>query len=52
MWRLKDVRPGMTVVDQRLHRREDTVDPLVDILLDVDAKRLRALFLERLAQYG
>lgn len=43
---------GMTVVDQRLHRRGDPVDPLVDILLDVDAERLRTLYLERLSRYG
>lgn len=42
---------GMTVVDQRLHRREAPDDPLIDILLDVDAERLRALYLKRLAQY-
>ena len=43
---------GMTVVDQRNNRRGEESDPMVDILLDVDAERLRALFLERLAQYG
>lgn len=43
---------GMTVVDQRPFSRDGTLDPLVDILLDVDAERLRALYLERLAQYG
>ena len=43
---------GMTVVDQRPFRQDDAADPLVDILLDVDAERLRALFLKRLAQYG
>ena len=43
---------GMTVVDQRHYKRGDAVDPEVDILLDVDAERLRTLFLARLAQYG
>ena len=43
---------GMTVVDQRSYSLNGTVDPLVDILLEVDAERLRALFLERLSQYG
>ena len=43
---------GMTVVDQRPFSRDGNVDPQVDILLDVDAERLRALYLERLAQYG
>ena len=43
---------GMTVVDQRPNGRDKTVDPLVDILLDVDAKRLRDLYLDRLARYG
>ncbi len=43
---------GMTVVDQRPFRQDDTSDQPVDILLDVDAERLRALFLERLTQYG
>lgn len=43
---------GMTVVDQRLHRRDEPGDPWVDILLDVDAEKLRMLYLERLAHYG
>ena len=34
---------GMTVVDQRVIVGMNS-DPLVDILLDVDAERLRALF--------
>ena len=44
---------GMTVVDQRPNaiKRNETDDPLIDILLDVDADRLKALFLERLALY-
>lgn len=43
---------GMTVVDQRPFSQDGRADPEVDILLDVDADRLRALFLERLGQYG
>ena len=43
---------GMTVVDQRAIKEDGQVDPEVDILLDVDADRLRALYLERLAKYG
>jgi inosine-uridine nucleoside N-ribohydrolase len=43
---------GMTVVDQRPFSQDGAEDPEVDILLDVDAERLRALYLERLAQYG
>ena len=43
---------GMTVVDQRSYRRDDNADPMIEILLDVDADRLRALYLERLARYG
>ncbi len=43
---------GMTVVDRRGYSRDGKIDPLVDILLDVDAERLRALFLKRLAKYG
>lgn len=43
---------GMTVVDQRPFSRDGTRDPEIDILLDVKAERLRALYLERLAQYG
>ena len=42
---------GMTVIDQRPYSRDGTDDPQVDILLDVDAERLRALYLERLTQY-
>lgn len=42
---------GMTVVDQRHYRREQLADPEVDILLDVDAERLRGLYLERLSKY-
>lgn len=42
---------GMTVVDQRAIKEDGQVDPEVNILLDVDAERLRALFLERLGQY-
>ena len=43
---------GMTVVDQRPNKRDESDDAQVDILLDVDAERLRTLFLERLARYG
>ncbi|MEM7115546.1 MAG: nucleoside hydrolase [Chloroflexota bacterium] len=43
---------GMTVVDQRPFSQDEQADPEIDILLDVDADRLRALFLERLRQYG
>lgn len=43
---------GMTVVDQRHNRRNDNPDPEIDVLLDVDAAKLRALYLERLAKYG
>jgi inosine-uridine nucleoside N-ribohydrolase len=43
---------GMTVVDQRHNKRDSSVDPTVNILLDVDADRLRALYLERLALYN
>lgn len=42
---------GMTVVDQRSYRREEDKDPEIDILLDVDADRLRQLYLDRLGQY-
>jgi uridine nucleosidase len=43
---------GMTVVDQRPFSQDDVDDRQVDILVDVDADRLRNLYLERLAQYG
>lgn len=43
---------GMTVVDQRKINEDERIDPMVDILLDVDADRLRAMYLERLARYS
>ena len=43
---------GMTVVDQRPKNQDNSTYPLIDILLDVDAEKLRAFYLERLAQYG
>ena len=43
---------GMTVVDQRPFQQDKSNDPEVEILLEVDAERLRTLFLNRLAMYG
>jgi inosine-uridine nucleoside N-ribohydrolase len=43
---------GMTVADRRPFSQDGAQDPPVDILLDVDAERLRAMYLERLGRYG
>ena len=42
----------MTVVDQRRINEDESADPIVNILLDVDAIRLRDLYLDRLSKYG
>jgi inosine-uridine nucleoside N-ribohydrolase len=43
---------GQTVADQRPFSQDGHEDPEVEVLLDVDADRLRAMYLERLARYG
>jgi len=42
----------MTVVDRRPFSQDGAMDPEIDILVNVDAERLRTLYLERLAQYA
>lgn len=42
---------GQTVADRRLHPRGE-IGAEVDLLLDVDAERLQALYMERLRQYS
>jgi len=43
---------GMTVADRRPFSQDGAMDPEIDILVNVDAERLRTLYLERLAQYA